>query len=57
MKTMVKWADMKKVGVPRRLWRRAKTRMRPVAPAKNIYRADDVSRVLGLDPDLFERMK
>jgi len=57
MKTMVKWADMKKVGVPRRLWRRAKTRMRPVPPAKNIYRADEVARILGLPLEVFERMK
>ena len=57
MKTVVKWADMKKVGVSRWLWRRAKTRMKPIDRSQKLWRAEEVARVLGLPPEVFERMK
>ena len=57
MKTVVKWADMKKVGVSRWLWRRAKTRMTPIDRSQKLWRAEEVARVLGLPPEVFERMK
>jgi uncharacterized protein (DUF2384 family) len=57
MKAIVKWNDLKRVGVPRRLWRRAKSRMKPMPGSDRLYRAEDAARVLGLPLELFERMR
>ena len=57
MKTIVKWADMKKVGVPRRAWCQAVGRIERVPGMKKVYPAAAVARELGLPLELFERMK
>jgi hypothetical protein len=57
MKAVVKWADMKRIGVPRRTWKQAIRRMEKVPGAKCLVPAAEAQRELKLPWEVFERMK
>jgi len=53
MKEIVKWNDVKRIGISRRLWRCICQRMKPVLPRGKLYRAEDVAKHLNLAPEVF----